>query len=83
MSQFVEATCVYRAHDVDPRDPAGERSQKRLFNTATIAMVAPTQDGKNRTLFHMLHGESPSFFVILEPYSYWAQILTFDQLRPA
>ena len=81
MSHFVEATCVYRANDIDPRDPAGERSQKRLVNTDTLALVTPTTDGKNRTVFHMRQGESPSFFLVLEPYDYWVAVLTYEQVR--
>jgi hypothetical protein len=82
VSQFVEATCVYRANDVDPRDPAGERTQKRLVNTEALVLVTPTTDGKNRTVFHLRQGESPSFFLVLEPYDYWVAVLTYDQPRP-
>jgi hypothetical protein len=79
---FVEATVLYQASGTDPRDPAGQRSEKRLFNLDAVRLVAPTADGKGRSVFQMRDG-SPSMFVVLEPYEYWAAILSAEQPRRA
>jgi hypothetical protein len=78
---IVEATVLYHATNTDPRDPNGLRSEKRLFNLDTVGIITPTADGKGRTIFHMRQPSAQPFFVVLEPYEYWAQILTTAQPR--
>jgi hypothetical protein len=82
VTRFVEATVIYRAAGIDPRDPSGLRSEERLINLDAVRLITPTVDGAGHTLFQMREG-SPSYFTILEPYEYWQAILTADQPRPA
>lgn len=74
MAQWVEATVVYTGGD------GQERAERRLFNLDCVRLITPHAAHKGRSLFFMLDHEQP-FFTVVEPYEYWAQILTVEQPR--